>query len=125
MRSSVRPRVPLSAGLLLFHALGRTAARLGGTAERGVVAAGLATVLQFGDVALGMANYSQGRFAASARMGTNKGGLAVFAQDLRTLHALLHASDPDRLALGAHHRDGVVGFQRVDLLLGLDSLEHE
>ncbi len=118
--------MPVSAGLFLLHALGRAGARLRCAAESRIVAAGLATVLEFGDVTLGMANDGQGRFAACARMATYKfGWLSMFAQDLRSLHSLLHASDPDRLALGAHHRDGVIGFQRIDLLLGLDSLEHE
>ena len=63
-----------SAGLLLLHALGRTSARLGGAAESRVVAAGLATMLELGDVALGEANDSQGRFAAGARMGADEFG---------------------------------------------------
>jgi len=126
MRFSVRPRVAGVCRLLLFHSLGRTSARLGGTAESRVVTASLATVLEFGDVTLRVANDSQGRIAGGTRMGADDfGRLAMFAQDLRALHSLFHASDPNRLALGAHHRDGVVGFQRIDLLLGLDSLQHE
>src|SRR5213075_2624457 len=66
--------VPVSAGLFLLRALGRASARLGGTAERRVIAAGIATVLEFGDVALAVANDSQGRFAAGARMSTDELG---------------------------------------------------
>jgi hypothetical protein len=55
-------------------------------------------------------------------MGANQfHGLAAFLQELSALGSLLHAGNPDRFALGANHRDAVVGFEGIHILLGFDS----
>src|ERR1043165_1834523 len=83
-------------------------------------------MLEFGDVAFGMANDGQSGIAPLACMCADDfSGLAAFAQKLSTLHPSLYATYPHRLALGADHGHAVAGFQRVRFLLGVNSLEHE
>lgn len=82
-------------------------------------------MFEFDDVALDMAGDGEGGTATGARVRADEfSGLAFGHQKLRPLHALLHASNIDGFALGAHHRDGVVRLQGVGLFLGLDFCEH-
>src|SRR5204863_1466241 len=99
--------------LLLVHSLGARTG-FGGAAEGRVVTAGLATVLEFSEVAFAMADDGQRGIATLTRVGANQlGGLALCIEKLGARRALLYAGDPHGLALGAHHRDAVVGFECV------------
>ena len=112
-------------GLMLLHSLSRAAAGPGCAAKRRVVTARRATVLELSASASLHSDYFHHRIAAFTRMGADEfSRLAVLVQDLSALYALLNASDPDGLALGAYHRHGVIGFQLGEFLGRLYLIEH-
>ena len=106
--------------------MGHTATWLRGTAERGVVTTSRASVLEFDEVAFGVPNDRQSGMTTRARMGADDfGRLTVLVQELRTFHSWPHAGGPHRLTLGANHGNRIVGFERIQILCRLNTIEHE
>ena len=112
--------------ILFFHPFGRAATWLSRAAKGGIITAHFATVLKFDDVAFGVPSDGKLGVAAITRMrADNFGRLAVLIQQLATLYPLLHAGHPYGFAFGAHHRQTVVSFEGIDVLLCLNSVEHQ